>query len=57
MFFSSRMTVAIAAFAAVLALAAVPPSAEAAKKKEQPAAQENESRVQGENRRKLRLGV
>ncbi len=42
MFFTSRMTVAIAALAAVLALAAVPPSAEAAKKKEEPAAQENQ---------------
>ena len=42
MFFTSRMTVAIAALAAVLALAALPPSAEAAKKKEEPAAQENQ---------------
>ena len=51
MFFSSRMTVAIAAFAAVLALAVVPPAAEAAKKKEAPAAQENQPNFSKEFRK------
>lgn len=51
MFFSSRMTVAIGAFAAVLALAVVPPAAEAAKKKEAPAAQENQPNFSKEFRK------